>query len=398
MTAKTGTTVPATTQSPAPAPAHTAPTTRRLRPRSGNIALDTKTGLLLDLTTSTSPTPQLPRGRAQGRYRCLACGLPLEHCGPRTRPDFTARFRHTRHDPDRCNASPARQASIPAAIRNARALAEQLHTTQPSTRIDLAVTAVADGECPPVLALRLRSHQGSITIHLAYASDLSSRQADQLAYTARDTTTRHWLLYDRLTPTHTPDLGHITVRPHRQNQRLERLTPTTTQRRLATTPVAVAWRAQGLLLIPFGGHSIRHEPRSGEDWTGPAASFQRDWKISHPRPAPDATWWGLIPLPLRALTAPTLLTAAPQTMADLERAQHGRESYRRAQARAQFVRKDKLAPAKTPAPSQPALPTAVAAPQPPTESEPAPAPPAPETAQPRLARLRQALRRLLRRT
>ncbi|MFJ8536831.1 hypothetical protein [Streptomyces sp. NPDC093591] len=395
MTAKTGTRAPATQ----PSASASALTARRPRPRSGDVALDTKTGLLLDLTTLASPAPQLPRGRAQGRYRCLACGLPLEYCAPRTRPDFTARFRHTHHDPDRCNASPARQASVPAAIRNAHALAEQLHATQPGARIELAVTTVTDGNCPPVLALRLHSDQQNTTIHLAYASDLSPHQADQLAHTARDTTTRHWLLYDRLNPAHTRDIGHITVRPHRQNQRLERLTPTPTQRRLATTPIAVAWRAQGLLLVPFGGHTVLHEPRIGEDWTGPAATYQRDWKISHPRPAPDATWWGLIPLPLRALTAPALLAAATQTMTGLERAQHGRESYRRAQARAQFTR-GRTQPAVLHAvtPARPATSAAGGMAEPSTEPAPVSAPPAPiSDARPRLARLRKAVRRLFRR-
>ncbi|WP_326800497.1 hypothetical protein OIE49_36880 [Streptomyces sp. NBC_01788] len=391
----------AQTTQPAPAsvPARTAPA-RRPRSRSGDIALDTRTGLLLDLTVSAGPAQRLPRGRAQDRYRCLACGLPLEYCGPRTRPDYTARFRHTRHDPDRCNASPARQASVPAAVRHARTLAQHLHTAQPGTDIELVVTAIADGDCPPVLAVRLHAPHGTTTVHLAYTSELSPHQADQLAHAAHDTTTRHWLLYDRLTPAHTHDLGQITVRLHRQNQRLERLTPTATQRRLAATSVAVAWRAQGLLLIPFGGHAVLHQPRTGENWTGPAAPFQRDWKISHPRPATDATWWGLVPVPLRALTAPTLLAAAPKTMAELERVQHGRESYRRAQARAQFTQAQTQLP-PTPA-AHPTRPVATAekdtaaSPQP--QPQPQPQPSASITfARPRLARLRKALRRLFRR-
>ncbi|MFF4316867.1 hypothetical protein [Streptomyces sp. NPDC001507] len=393
MTAQTNQTAPA-----ASAPARTAPA-RRPRSRSGDIALDTRTGLLLDLTVSAGPAQRLPRGRAQDRYRCLACGLPLEYCGPRTRPDYTARFRHTRHDPDRCNASPARQASVPAAVRHARTLARHLHTAQPGTDIALAVTAIADGDCPPVLALRLHAPHGTTTVHLAYASELSPHQAEQLAHAAHGTTTHHWLLYDRLTPDHTHSLGHITVRLHRQNQRLERLTPTATQRRLAATPVAVAWRAQGLLLIPFGGHAVLHQPRSGEDWTGPAVS-QRDWKISHPQPATDAAWWGLVPVPLWALTAPMLLAAAPQTMAELERVQHGRESYRRAQARAQFTQAHtKLPLARAAAPMLPVAAaeedTAVS----PAQPTPIPAPSASiAVARSRLARLRKVLRRLFRRS
>ncbi|GHF27802.1 hypothetical protein [Streptomyces fumanus] len=102
---------------------------------------------------------------------------------------------------------------------------------------------------------------------------------------------------------------------------------------MAQAQLAVAWRDGGTLLLPFGGHPISYPPRAGEGWSGSAASWQRDWKISHPRPADGAAWWGLLPLPLRALAAPALLGAAVTAMADLEAAQSGREAYRRGKAR-----------------------------------------------------------------
>ncbi|MGV9350207.1 hypothetical protein ACWDSD_36660 [Streptomyces spiralis] len=115
---------------------------------------------------------------------------------------------------------------------------------------------------------------------------------------------------------------------------------------MAQAQIAVAWRDDGTLLVPFGGHPITYPPRAGEDWSGSAASWQRDWKISQPRPADGAAWWGLRPLPLRALAAPALLGAAVTAMADLEAAQSGREAYRRGKARERYAQQQtQLAPA-----------------------------------------------------
>ncbi|GAA1375978.1 hypothetical protein [Streptomyces beijiangensis] len=101
------------------------------------------------------------------------------------------------------------------------------------------------------------------------------------------------------------------------------------------------------------------------------------------------------PLPGRLVFHPS----DPHTI-PLERAQHGRESYRRAQARAQFTRTHaQPAPASAAPQAQPVAPGQEGTAQPPTRAIAAPAPPVPvPAARPWLARLRKAVRRLFRRT
>lgn len=333
-------------------PARAVPGARRRRPRHGDIAVDTATGLLVDLRQAPDSVRALPRGRASGRYSCLACGRALELCGPHDHADFTARFRHTRNEIDRCPASPEHQARVRAAVAGARALAERLVAAAPGVRIRAAVTATAEPEVMPVLALRLEAPSGADVIHLPHG-ELSDHQVDRIL-ASRDTATRQWVLFDRHDGTHYRPDGQVRIRTRQQDQRIDKIIPTSGQRRLARAQVAVAWRDGGTLLLPFGGHPITYPPRTGEDWSGSAASWQRDWKISHPRPADSAAWWGLLPLPLRALAAPALLGAAVTAMADLEAAQSGREAYRRGKARERYAQQQtRLAPAR---PQQLALP------------------------------------------
>lgn len=326
-------------------PARAIPGARRRRPRHVDIAVDTATGLLVDLRHAPDSVRALPRGRASGRYSCLACGRALELCGPRDHADFTSRFRHTRHEIDRCPASAEQLARVRAAVADARALAEHLVAAAPGVVIQAAVTATAEPEVMPVLALRLEAPSGAGVIHLPHG-ELSDHQVDRIL-AGRDTATRQWVLFDRHDGAHYRAAGQVRVRTRRQDRRIDKIIPTFGQRRLAQAQLAVAWRDGGTLLLPFGGHPITYSPRAGEDWSGSGASWQRDWKISHPRPADGAAWWGLLPLPLRALAAPALLGAAVTAMADLEAAQTGREAYRRGKARERYAQQQpRRAPAR----------------------------------------------------
>ncbi|MFI8461987.1 hypothetical protein [Kitasatospora sp. NPDC085464] len=93
------------------------------RSRHGDIALDASTGQFIDLARFPEGALVLPRGLAGGRYRCLACGHPVQLCGPRsTHTEFTARFRHTRQETDRCPAATDHQARVRAAVAALRML------------------------------------------------------------------------------------------------------------------------------------------------------------------------------------------------------------------------------------------------------------------------------------
>lgn len=94
------------------------PTRRPERSRCGDVALDIEAGRLVDLVFSPAVVRSLPRGLAARRYRCLACGLPLELCGPRTDPAYTARFRHL----GRCPAPAVHRARVRTAVEALRTL------------------------------------------------------------------------------------------------------------------------------------------------------------------------------------------------------------------------------------------------------------------------------------
>ncbi|XES01598.1 hypothetical protein HEP87_64665 [Streptomyces sp. S1D4-11] len=111
--------------------------------------------------------------------------------------------------------------------------------------------------------------------------------------------------------------------------------PTLAQRQINALRGAVCWLAEDTLLIPYGGHNHQHAAREGEDWSGDMASWRHDWRISRPRPAGEADWWGLVPYrsPLSAAPLTKRLAAALQVMADLAHAEQGRERHRRRLAR-----------------------------------------------------------------
>ncbi|MGW4985538.1 hypothetical protein [Streptomyces mirabilis] len=149
------------------------------------------------------------------------------------------------------------------------------------------------------------------------------------------TGTQHWWIFDREDPVHYTSAGSLSVRPRGQALTHRKVQPTLAQRQINALRGAVCWLAEDTLLIPYGGHNHQHAAREGEDWSGDMASWRHDWRISRPRPAGEADWWGLVPLPLSALGRPAgqRLAAALQVMADLAHAEQGRERHRRRLAR-----------------------------------------------------------------
>ncbi|MET8136251.1 hypothetical protein ABZV24_30665 [Streptomyces sp. NPDC005251] len=147
--------------------------------------------------------------------------------------------------------------------------------------------------------------------------------------------TQHWWIFDREDPVHYTSAGSLSVRPRGQALTHRKVQPTLAQRQINARGGAVCWLTEDTLLIPYGGHAHQHATRQGKDWSNDMASWHHDWRISHPRPAGEADWWGLVPLPLCALGRPAgqRLTAAFQVMADLAHAEQGREHHRRRLAR-----------------------------------------------------------------
>jgi hypothetical protein len=328
-----------------PGPGKTPPRAARIRPasarrrsRTGDLATDTAQHLLIDLLHAPDDAAGLPRGKADGRYTCPLCGHPVEFCGPRSSASvFTARFRHTPDHPDHCPAGAQRQAQLRTAVADAWQTADHL-AVRPGLRVRLTITAPACEADPiPLLAIVLDDGTQATTVHLANGA-MTTDQADLITRN-RGNRDRDWVLFDRHDPDQHQEAGTVHVRHLRHRLTHSKITPTPVQRRLAAADLAVAWHDHGVLHLPYGGHPFTYEPQPGEDWSGNVASWRHDWKISQPRPADGATWWGLLPVPLRALAVPEQLAAAMQMMTGLQTTQSGRESYRRGLARDQYNRR-----------------------------------------------------------
>lgn len=365
---------------PPTAPASTSPSHRgvRHRPRTGDLAVDTTTGALLDLERTPGAAAVLPHGKADGRYRCPACQHPIELAaatGPA--PEYTARFRHAHSD--RCQASADQNARIRTALNTNLELAAHLRAHQGALTTQVTA-ATAEPEHTSPLALAINHPATAATIHLA--DTLTDHQLAQLLH-HHPRTGPSWVIFNRHSPAYFQPAGTITVRCHRQNLTHTTLTPTRLQRQLAAAGYAVAWREGDILLLPYGGRPFTYTPRPGEHWDGSAAVWKQDWKISQPRPARGATWWGLIPVPLHTLATPALLGAAARLMVGIQAFEKGREDYRRGQARTRAAHHAQPAPATellayadTAVPDVPSKSAALAPvpPQPPSPRIPVPPP------------------------
>ncbi|WP_367139001.1 MULTISPECIES: hypothetical protein [Streptomyces] len=115
--------------------------------------------------------------------------------------------------------------------------------------------------------------------------------------------------------------------------------PTEQQLAIIAARGGVYWLDGQQVLVPYGVHDFTHTPRAEEDrnftdWR--RGHWHKDWRISHPLLAPDATRWGLAPLSLHQMTstkASFSLNEARDLMQRLEDVQHARWRRRRADAR-----------------------------------------------------------------
>ncbi|MFD4756905.1 hypothetical protein [Streptomyces sp. NPDC058426] len=318
------------------------------------LALDTREGRIIDLRREPDATTRLPRGKAAGRYRCCACGNELIFSGPATlHSAFTPRFRHDGTDPgsDRCGAPAAHQADIQADLTVILDLRDQLAHALSGATVCLQMDPHRAGkrwDLPPELVIR---HGDQVVVIDRPRHPLTKPVADSRQQYVRATygdQATHWWFFDREDPQQYIPTGTVKVRPNGQPDTHHKVRPTPVQRQLISTGNAVCWITKGTVLIPYGGHPHIYPAREGEDWSGEMASWARDWNISHPRPADGASWWGLIPLPLLALGQQTGFRPTPAfaLMTALEKAQTGREAYRRRLAR-EHAQQQAVPPAPT---------------------------------------------------
>ncbi|MFJ3339152.1 hypothetical protein [Streptomyces sp. NPDC086766] len=347
--------------------------TRCKLPRMGQLAVDVADhGRIIDLRRDPDTSARLPHGRANGRYRCLACGHRLILQWPSSPASrFTPRFRHdtVSSGADHCPAPAQHQANIQADLTTMLALRDQLLRVLPHASVSLRIDAELAGQrwdIPPALIVRRGDH--------VVVLERPRRLLTPAAVTRRLTATRtqygakaaHWWVFDRDDALHCDVAGSVNVQPYGKTITHTKVRPTPAQRQLAAAGATVCWLDDDTVLLPYGGHQRTYTPQPEEDWSGDMASWKRDWIISHPQPADDATWWGLVPQPLLALGKRTDFrpASAHATMSALERAEHGRERYRRRRAREHAQQRTQTTPTQLPLPTATTATTA-------TTSEPA---------------------------
>ncbi|MFK0049974.1 hypothetical protein ACIQU4_38880 [Streptomyces sp. NPDC090741] len=316
-------------------------------PRLSNYAVDTADhGRIIDLRREADAPNRLPRGKRGGRYRCCACGKSLIFAAPATAGSgFTARFRHDAGgaDPDRCKAPAARAAGIQADLTLAFDLHDRLAQALPATTVRVEIDpALAGSEwnLPPAVILRRGRHLAVIDRPRRLLNHRTTQARLQAVRAARGEHIAHWWFYDRDDQHAFDYAGTHTVRVSGEPTVHDKVRPTPDQRLINAFGAQVCWLAAQKILVPYGGRPVTHPARDGEDWSGDTARWADDWAISHPHPAPDAAWWGLVRIPLTALAQPAFRPVpAHRIMAALAASQRGREEHRRALARTAYNRR-----------------------------------------------------------
>jgi hypothetical protein len=118
----------------------------------------------------------------------------------------------------------------------------------------------------------------------------------------------------------------------------EQVAPNERQKAINDAGGHVYWLDGKAVLVPYGIRRFQHPVQPGQDWTNWKwrSDPRDDWRISKPRPAPDADTWGLVPVAFVSLTRTRGAfrpADAYQVMDDLYAAQERRIAWRNEHAR-----------------------------------------------------------------
>ncbi|MFF9076056.1 hypothetical protein ACF1A9_27770 [Streptomyces sp. NPDC014872] len=307
----------------------------------------------------------LPPGLAGGRYRCRACREWLILKGTKTDSKVQPHFAH--RGGEGCSR-PEEEALLDAAdevvIRlreQIRALAGIAHCTTTSPGED---PTDPSGMPPAVIA------QCGTTTVVFEAPTQALPGTEAIRRRIRAVRDEHagaqhvWFLKRDLSQFNQLDPHPVWLRG--KDVVHEQVAPNEQQEAILAAGGHVYWLDGKAVLVPYGIRRFRHPVQSGQDWTNwPRwrSDPREDWRISKPRPAPDADTWGLVPIAFASLTR-TRGTFRPadahHVMDELYTVQESRFNWRNQRAREVYA--------------------AVHAP-PPAVSEAEPAPPAPAPAE-----------------
>ncbi|WP_331757202.1 competence protein CoiA family protein (plasmid) [Streptomyces sp. NBC_01544] len=280
----------------------------------------------------------LPPGMAEGRYLCRACREKLILKGTRTGSKVQPYFAH--RGGAGCSRS-EKEALLDAADEVVIRLREQIRALPGVT----GCTTASPGEnhmTPSLMPSAVLAQFGTTTvvIEAPTATPLGTEAIRRRIQAVREehAGAQHvWFLrrdldqFHRLAPHPVWLRGKTTLH--------EQVAPNEQQLVILAGGGHVYWLDGKAVLVPYGILRFRHPVQRDQDW----ANWRRwksdprdDWRISKPRPAPDAHTWGLVPIAFSSLTR-TRGTFRPadayQVMDELYAAQESRFKWRNQHAR-----------------------------------------------------------------
>lgn len=383
-------------------------------------ALDTTTRQLVVLTGDPASADHLPEGTlGNGRYACPVCGETMSLS--RRRGDhsaYTPRFAHRQLQTNAgldegCTARADVRRQVEEDVQVVIDLHSKLTTAWPGipTHIECPQPGAAGEPAPPPVIVA-QDGEGTLIIECPHGA-LEEETVRRRIRAVRDhygAQARHvWFFAEDPEHFRTGNLSPKSVRPAGAARSIkhQRLRPTDRQLQIIASGGAVYWVNGHNVLVPYGGHDFTHRPANGEDWSGISRT---DWRISHPTPAPDANWWGLVPIGLSTLRRGRVAfhpAEAHEVMERLERSQSGRWNSLRRDAREQYQRRQNppqsrstpsVPPPQQEPPPSPAVDTAPPSPPQPTVPPKPTAPPRiPPSSTPANTRRLGPLQRLRRR-
>ncbi|MFB7672211.1 hypothetical protein ACFC26_12420 [Kitasatospora purpeofusca] len=328
----------------------------------------------------------LEPGLADDRYVCRACRESLILRSTRPGAVNSPHFSHKAGT--ECSASPAVREQLELDSRIVIEFQRRITRAWPGTHCVLEVPGGLNdgsegpaGVLPPAVVVRGgRNGESTVVVERPWRSvDVAEVVKRTRAVRARyGAGVRHvWFWASDVLQSAL--LAELPVAPRgRPKTRHATIAPTAQQLAVIAGGGRVCFLDGAEVLVPYGVHDFEHEWRAAEDWDFPdwRHGFRRDWRISRPVPAADASRWGLAPVAFEELTSTRgvfALSAANDLLLALEQAQGGRWRYRRNEAARRYRERRRPLPAepqRSRAPQADPAPT----PLPAAEADPAPTP------------------------
>lgn len=292
-----------------------------------DTALDRKSHRLIELPGPTSGLEAgLARdvyddsGKVKGRYRCEACRQDLILRAVKPTAKQQPHFRH--QNSQECPATPERRRQIDEDLQVVINLRDQIVRAWPGVPVTIEQPEASDGTetpgpgraasdgMPPAVVVCGPGETVVVERPRALPGPEQVRQRIRAVRARFGAGARHvWFLAKE--PLQFARCGHLEVKP-RGGEKVYHLTIAPTEQQLAIIAAGggVYFLDGQQVLVPYGVHDFTHatchEACDGEAWDfndwRRNKNWQRDWRISHPVPDPDATRWGLVPTSLNLIT------------------------------------------------------------------------------------------------